>query len=219
MSSRNTDQPELPRSHPQFYLVPPDRLGLKCDSEDKRNRLLGSITGSHWDARHAEWTFPRTRETLEDLLAVFRTDWRILDRKVADAFGFNESPNTKVVPARRSDPATPSVLEVLRRELTIRNYSPKTIKTYMSCVRSFEEYSSPASLKDLTSEDLRDYMLYQIEERKLSAGTISQIINSIRFLYVEVLKLPFDIGELERPRRGRKLPVVLSQAEVRALLE
>jgi len=66
---------------------------------------------------------------------------------------------------------------------------------------------------------VRDYLLYEIEDRRLSAGTISQIINSLRFLFVEVYKRPFEIGVIERPKRGSKLPVVLSLEEVRAILE
>ena len=219
MSSPKSDQSLAARSNPRFFLIPPDLLGLKCESDDRRNRLLRSIPGNNWDRLKGVWTFPRTRETLEKLLAVFRTDWRILERSVADAFGLNEPSVPKAVSSKVPAPTQSSLLESLRRELTIRNYSPKTIKTYMSCVRSFEDYSAPTLLRDLSVDDVRDYLLYEIEERKLSAGTISQIINSIRFLYIEVLRRPFEIGEIERPKRGRKLPVVLSQEEVRALLE
>jgi site-specific recombinase XerD len=74
-------------------------------------------------------------------------------------------------------------------------------------------------LEDLSNDDVRDYLLYQIEERRMSAGTISQIINSLRFLYTEVYERPFLVGVIERPKRGQKLPVVLSVEEVKAILE
>jgi integrase/recombinase XerD len=204
---------------PRFFLAPPDRLGIQCGVDENRNRLLKSIAGSHFDRVRGYWTFPRTRDTLEKLLGVFRTDWRILDRSVSDAFGLNEPSKPKTVPALKPVLQSSPMAEALRRELRIRDYSPKTIKTYVSCVKAFEEYSSPRRVQVLTADDVREYLLYQIEERKMSSGTISQIINSLRFLFVEVYKLPFAVGEIELPKRGRKLPVVLSLEEVRAILE
>jgi site-specific recombinase XerD len=142
-----------------------------------------------------------------------------LDRVVSDAFGLNQPSKPIVPPDSKPPQQILSNLEALRKELMIRNYSPKTIKTYTSCVHTFERYAYPKRLDELGIEDIRDYLLYQIEERKMSAGTISQIINSLRFLYVEVYKRPFLVGVIERPKRGKKLPVVLSIEEVKSILE
>jgi integrase/recombinase XerD len=217
-SSKSGTSVQLP-TKPRFFLAPPDRLGVQCGADENRNRLLKSIPGSHCDRARGYWTFPRTRDILEKLLGVFRTDWRILDRSVADAFGFHESSKPKTVPALKPALQSSPMADALRRELRIRNYSPKTIKTYVSCVKAFEEYSSPRRVQVLTADDVREYLLYQIEERKMSSGTISQIINSLRFLFVEVYKIPFAVGDIELPKRGRKLPVVLSIEEVKSILE
>lgn len=213
--SRNS---RVPPSKPRFFLVPPDRVGVRCSNDESQARQLKAISGQFWDRSNGIWTFPRTREVLERLLAVFRTDWHILDRSVADAFGLNQA-SKPASPPEKFTPRMSSTIELMRRELVIRNYSPKTISTYLSCVRTFEEYSSPRLVEKVSTDDVRDYLLYQIEERRLSAGTISQIINSLRFLFVEVYKRPFQIGVIERPKRGRSLPVVLSLEEVREILE
>lgn len=209
----------LASSKPRFFLVPPDRVGVKCSCDEQKARQLKAIPGERWEREKGFWTFPRTRETLESLLAVFRTDWRILDRTVSEAFGLDQPSKPGAGPASKPPQRFSTSIEALRKELTIRNYSPKTIKTYTSCIRAFEEYSLPERLDDLTIDDVRDYLLYQIEDRRLSAGSISQIINSLRFLYVEVHKRPFLVGVIERPKRGRKLPVVLSIEEVKSILE
>ena len=110
-------------------------------------------------------------------------------------------------------------LESVRRELRLRNYSQKTIKAYKSCLRSFVGFFSPRHPRDLSEGDLRNYLMHLIEQEKLAAGSVNQVINALRFLYVEHYRRPLVLGELPRPKKGRKLPVVLSLEEIKALFE
>jgi integrase/recombinase XerD len=219
MPAERSGNSHLSPAQPHFVLVPPNRIGVKCSNDVAKTRQLRAIPGQRWESEEELWTFPRTRDTLERLLAVFRTDWHVLGRSVADAFGLNQPSSSNAPPLLKKASKFSPTLDMLRRELTIRNYSPKTINTYMSCVRTFENYSMPRPIEDLTADDVRNYLLYQIDVKKRSAGTISQIINSLRFLFVEVCNHPFQLGEIERPKRVRKLPVVLSLGEVRSILE
>jgi integrase/recombinase XerD len=220
MSSLTPTRPSgAPHTGPRFFLVPPDRLGVSFPFSDATVRRLKMVEGHRWDEKGQFWSFPRSWETLHKLLTVFRTDWRVLDRSVAEAFGFTKAATKKQ--ALRSTPAVTSQdeIELLRRELKIRDYSPKTIKSYESCVHSVAIHFAPRALRDLTDEDIRKYLLHQIEAKKLSAGMISLILNALRFLYVEIYKRPMALGEIERPKKGRRLPVVLSQEEVKRLFD
>ena len=113
--------------------------------------------------------------------------------------------------------SAPKLLSVLATELKLRNYSPKTIKAYKSCVRAFVRYFSPRHPRDLTNEDLRSYFLYLLEERKHAAGTVNQVYNAIKFLYVDLYDRPFVIDKLPRPQKDRKLPDVLDFSEVKRI--
>jgi integrase/recombinase XerD len=112
----------------------------------------------------------------------------------------------------------PAFFETVRRELRLRNYSHKTVKAYLSCLRLFVRFFQPRHPRDLTDEDLRRYLLYLLEEKKYTAGTVNQVFNALRFLYVELYHRPFVIGTLPRPQRERKLPDVLSESEVSEIL-
>lgn len=103
--------------------------------------------------------------------------------------------------------------------MRLRNYSNKTIKSYKSGVRLLADHFRPRHPRELSSEELRSFLLHQIERRHLAAATISQLINAMRFLYVELYKKPFALGNLRRPRKEKKLPVVLSGEEVQGLFE
>ena len=109
--------------------------------------------------------------------------------------------------------------EVLRKELTLRNYSPKTIKAYRSCLRSFVKYFHPRHPRELTQTDVREYLLHLIGEKNLAAATVNQVFNALRFVYVELYKMPFTIGNIPRPKKEKQLPVVLSQEEVVKILD
>ena len=111
------------------------------------------------------------------------------------------------------------LLETLRQELRLRNYSPKTIKGYTSCVRKFVRYFSPRHPRELGSEDIRKYLMYLFEESHLAPASVSQALNAIRFLYVELYHRPLILEGIPRPKKEKKLPVVLSKDEVRRLFE
>ncbi|MBI3189714.1 MAG: tyrosine-type recombinase/integrase, partial [Ignavibacteriales bacterium] len=98
--------------------------------------------------------------------------------------------------------------------MRLRNYSHKTIKSYLSCLRSFVTYEKPKHPREVTTEEMKRYLLFLIEEKKIAASTVNQVFNALRFLYVELYKLPFRLADLPRPKKARKLPDILSQEDV-----
>lgn len=113
----------------------------------------------------------------------------------------------------------PGLFETVRREMKLRNYSHKTAKAYLSCLRRFVQYAHPKHPREATDGDLRGFLLFLIEREHYAAATINQVINALRFLYVDLYGRPMALGTLPRPRKERKLPVVLSEGEVRRLFE
>jgi len=104
--------------------------------------------------------------------------------------------------------------ETIRREMRLRNYSHKTIKSYLSCLRNFVKYFHPKHPRGISNDEIKKYLIYLIEEKKWQASTINQLFNAIRFLYVELYKIPFIIESIPRPKKQKKLPDILSQEEV-----
>jgi site-specific recombinase XerD len=81
---------------------------------------------------------------------------------------------------------TGGLFDVLTQEMRLRNYSPKTIKAYKSCIRGFAQYISPKNPRDAANEDIRNFLLYQIDKKKLSPATVNQIFDALRFLYRDI---------------------------------
>lgn len=105
----------------------------------------------------------------------------------------------------------------MEADLKIGGYSPSTQKTYLFWIRKFAGHfmRSPA---EMGADEVRRFLLYLVEERKVSRESIRQVRASLRFLYTVTLARPVEIEWLPAPRRERRLPVVLSGTEVHALL-
>jgi integrase/recombinase XerD len=112
----------------------------------------------------------------------------------------------------------PGLFDTFRREMRLRGYSPKTIKAYRSCLRSFVHYFKPRHPRELTENDIREYLLHLIADKMHAAGTVNQVFNALRLLYVDLYQRPFAIGSIPRPQKEKKLPDVLSENEVKRLL-
>ncbi len=111
----------------------------------------------------------------------------------------------------------PTFFDTVRREMRLRNYSQKTIKAYLSCLRSFVRYFYPRHPRTLSEDDVRNYLLHLLIKEKHAASTVNQVFNALRLLYVDLYKKPFVIGSLPRPQKEKKLPDVLNESEVRRL--
>lgn len=110
------------------------------------------------------------------------------------------------------------LFETVRSEMRLRNYSQKTIKSYLSCLRNFVSYMKPKHPREATDAGIKDYLLHLIENKHFAASSVNQVFNALRFLYVDLYKMPFRIGNIPRPKKERKLPDVLTQEEVKKLL-
>jgi integrase/recombinase XerD len=71
----------------------------------------------------------------------------------------------------------------------------------------------------LNAEHIRQYQIFLIKEKNASQPTFVQVVCALRFFYTHTLNRKIAIDRIPFPRRERKLPLILSRDEVRALLE
>ncbi len=103
-------------------------------------------------------------------------------------------------------------------DLQIRHYSPTTIRLYLHSVAEFaRHFHKPPD--QLGPEQIRQYQLFLIKDQQASQSTCVQLVCALRFLYTHTLHRKIEIERIPFPRRERKLPLILSRDEVKALLE
>ena len=103
-------------------------------------------------------------------------------------------------------------------ELQRRNYSPTTIRYYLRVVENFARHFGKRPDR-LTQDNIREYQVYLLQERKLQAGTVGLHIAALRFFFVKTLRRPYLQLDLPSPKRPKRLPTVLSPDEVARLIE
>ena len=103
-------------------------------------------------------------------------------------------------------------------DLQIRNYAPTTVAAYIRSVAEFAKHFGK-SPELLGSEQIREYQLYLVKEKEVSLSSYIQAVCALRFLYSNTLHLAVSVDRIPLPRYEKKLPVILSPAEVKLLLE
>lgn len=102
-------------------------------------------------------------------------------------------------------------------DMQLRGLSEKTQECYVGAVKSLAKHYG-RSPDGLTEEEIRQYFLYLAKERQVAESTFRVHLYGVRFLYERTLRREWPALGLIRPKKRKKLPVVLSQEEVRRLL-
>lgn len=115
--------------------------------------------------------------------------------------------------------AAPRLIEQVRTVIRLKHYSLRTEESYVQWIRRFILFHNKRHPREMGAEEITRYLSHLARARNVSASTQNQALNAILFLYREVLKieLPWMDG-IDRAKRPTRLPVVFTQAEVRALL-
>lgn len=113
----------------------------------------------------------------------------------------------------------PKLLDEVRRALRIRHRSPRTEEAYLHWIRRFIRFHDRRHPRELGRDDITRFLSSLAVDHHVAAATQSQALSALVFLYRHVLHAPFDwLDPIERARRPARLPVVLTRAEVSAVL-
>jgi integrase/recombinase XerD len=200
--------------------------------------------GAKWSASHKRWYMPNSPEHLKTIFAAFKgVAWVDMDglRKKADAAppgptvpepqkSLQRSDgrrSTKASGATRSGtnvaatlpPAQQEALNAMQRKLEVARYSPNTIDTYLNATKHFFQHFPTKHPQDIRTEDIEAYQHELATVRKVSNSYLNQVVNAVRYYYKDVLGEAYRVKFIERPRGERKLPKVLSEVEVAAILK
>ena len=110
-------------------------------------------------------------------------------------------------------------IDSLTRYMSVRRYSPRTIKAYLYWIKYFIYYHNKCHPDQMGGQEVEQFLTFLTVDRGVSAATQKLALNALAFLYNRFLDKPLgDASGFRRSRIPTKLPVILSRAEVSRLL-
>jgi integron integrase len=116
-------------------------------------------------------------------------------------------------------PKPGKLMDQVREVLRYHHYSIRTEEAYVRWILQYIRFNEKQHPKDLGKAEIERFLSYLASERHVAAATQNQALNAILFLYKRVLDSPIDDRiEASRSKRPKRLPTVLSRAEVKRLM-
>lgn len=169
-----------------------NRLLLKFSYDEDLIQLVRGIKGRRWSSSLSVWHVPNTPHSERQIII-------LLQDKAILQFKFKQEVE---VPQEYLD------------QLIIKRYSESTQRTYVSMFRRFMIHFPDRDLDTILEVEVKQYVLHLINKVQVSDSFQNQMINSIKFYYEKVKGNEKTVYYIDRPKRGKKLPIVLSKQEV-----
>jgi integrase/recombinase XerD len=197
--------------------------------------LVKKIEGVKWSQTNKCWYVANRENLLSEIFTAFKGEaWIDITALKSNQGGkVNTSAEVELLVAppeidpKRSQQATDvelseenlQGLRMMEQKLHLKGYSPNTVKTYLQQFKEFLRFYSQSPAAELSEAEIRNYVIYLVEHRKVSKSLQNQAVNAIKFFYEKVLMQERKVYYLERPMREKKLPEVLSQEELMLIFE
>lgn len=209
----------------------------------KRIARMRALPGRRWDPKRQVWRLPDSpacRDAVQAILGVAVEEEEGRTATPPNTGAAPETVKSRVAAIRPSPPAPlpasstpasattaappdappftlppPPLLTRFEEEMRLRGYAPRTRKVYVGHVRRLLRDAGPG--EDLVTA-LRAHVLRRLQDSRVSRAYHNQLISALRLFCTTTLGYRVEELPLERPRRERRLPIVLSQAELRRFL-
>ena len=184
----------------EYQLTPisKNRLKIEVSSFEFRKDQAVSIPGCYFSGPQQSWVMPQTKECLK------------LFQKL-----FPSKPQKEI----KSISPYEKALKDYSDQLILKRYSENTIVIYKEQIIRFFNFYSKINPLELTDENVKDYMLFLLEKKKISFSYQKQVISAIKFYFEKILRRETKKYYFEIPKnKEQKLPIVLSKLEVKQII-
>ena len=177
------------------------RIALYFKNTAELNTLVRAIPGARWSRTLKAWHIAdvETHRVMCKVLSIDRN---------TNAIKNNRKINTE----------TRELLNKYTNWMEVKRYSKSTIESYTNALLVFFSYYHTKHADEITNQDVMDFNTHYILKKNLSATYQSQFINALKLFYQTVKDHKLAIDQLIRPQQGHKLPKVISEEEVAAII-
>ena len=114
----------------------------------------------------------------------------------------------------------PRLLDLVREQIRIRNYSLATEKCYLHWIKRYIYFHNKKHPRDMAEAEIGQFLSHLAVKLRVAAATQNQALNAIVFLYKYVIKNEINvIGNIVRAKQPQRRPIVFSQAEIKSIFD
>lgn len=182
--------------------------------------------GAKWTSTHKCFYVENTKENTEKIFSAFKNKaWVDITRLKARQELFPKTILQKMKAAQKNtsnlSSETKERINEFSKYLNSIRYSIRTVENYSDMVSSFIGFCSPKKIEEITNADVERFNHDYILKNNYSVSYQRQLVGALKLFYGRIpgLMRKLSIDELERPRRSYRLPTVLSEEEVLAILK
>jgi len=195
-------------------------IGLQFNSDKVLNSLVKDLDNLKWSNYYGMFCIPNNKKQIDSIFKLFKgVAWINTNYFFDKSNSKNLDEDFDVQWFRKRDrPLSYKICpDSYLDKLELKKYANNTVRTYVSCFERFINFHNDRQIDQLNETDIRDYIKTLIQNN-WSTSYINQSINSIKFYYEIVLGMPNRFYKIERPRKQKKLPTVLSSYEIKLLI-
>ncbi|NNF65937.1 MAG: integron integrase [Gammaproteobacteria bacterium] len=114
----------------------------------------------------------------------------------------------------------PKLLDQVRQKIRFRQYSFRTEQTYVHWIRRYILFHNKRHPAKMGAPEVEKFLSFLANEKNVSSSTQNQALSALLFLYRHVLEVDLPwLSDMDRAKRTKRVPVVLSRAEVNRVLD
>jgi integrase/recombinase XerD len=106
--------------------------------------------------------------------------------------------------------------EQMQMNMELKGFSLKTQTAYLRSVKQYAQYYGKSS-ELLGPAEIKKYLHYMINDQQVSRSYINIIYSALKFLYVNTLHQTWDMQEIPRSKKPKRLPIILAPSELTRL--
>ncbi|MCG2612013.1 site-specific integrase [Flavobacterium sp. SM15] len=161
---------------------------------------IKQLPGSRWNSKHSAWYVPDNEDY----------------RKI---FNLPQEYNVGINVLSRISVENQNEVQRLINQLKLKGYSTNTLRCYVNEFAQYLYYLKEIPANQCDENEIRNYLLFCINDLRLKENTLHSRINAIKFYYEKVLHQTKIFLEVPRPKKQIRLPKALNMYEVKRILD
>lgn len=196
-----------------------NQIKIGFDYDEGLIARIKRVDSVRWSGSHKCWFLRYSESAVSEIFEAFRghawVDYSSFYKDNKPVYTHDRLIRAKEI----TNPKKRQQLDLFRKWMEQKRYSVQTISTYISLVESFLHFFDAKQDRDITNEDVVRFNHEYILKRNYSIVYQRQMVSALKLYFGRISDCQIQVDSLDRPRKERKLPQILSKEEVSEIIK